>query len=149
MSFGMKLGEGKSALPSPRKINTDEQTQKNISKLLRNNGDVSNSNDIAYATETALNGLSVSVTNSNKNFSLLDEQTTVKELENPNIPTNKKKRGETQATVSFPSDEDPFYASERAKPLSQTIDKSNKDRKTTYTKSIPVANYLATINSGK
>jgi len=149
MSFGIKIGEGKKALPSPRKLDSDVQTQKNISKLLRNNGEVSNSDDIAFATETALNGLSVSVTNSNKNFSLLDEQTTVKELENPNIPTNKKKRGEAQATVSFPSDEDPFYASETAKPLAQAIDKSNKDRKTTYTKSIPVANYLATINSGK
>jgi hypothetical protein len=149
MSFGLKIENGKAGLPAARKKTSTEQTQKNVSKLLRDAGIPINNDDIADATQLALGSLGISATDQGKEFSLLDEQTNGDKIANPNVQSNKLKKRNSLASNSFPNKEDPFFEAGPAKPIDEATSKVNEQRKTTYTKSIPVANYLATINSVK
>jgi hypothetical protein len=147
MGFGLNIKDGRTDLPTSRgKTNSAE---KNISRMLRKNGITSTSGNASYAAQLALQEMGVSVVNKNKNYSLIEEQTKNQKIDNPNIPSTRKKRTRSSTSISFTSNKDPFYDTENAKPTSEAVEKANTDRQATYEKSIPVANYLATINNGK
>ena len=116
--------------------------------MLKKQGKPTTSGDVSLDTELALQSLGVTATSETKEYSLLGEQTNSQKSENPNIQSSSKKRGKNLASKSFTNYQDPFFEAEAAKSPTEMIEKSNKDRKTTYTKSIPVANYLATIVNG-
>lgn len=147
MSFGLNIREGRTKLPGANN-QIKPSSEKNISKMLKKQGKPTTSGDVSLDTELALQSLGVTATSETKEYSLLGEQTNSQKSENPNIQSSSKKRGKNLASKSFTNDQDPFFEAEAAKSPTEMIEKSNKDRKTTYTKSIPVANYLATIVNG-
>ena len=148
MSFGLNIKEGRQALPSPRRRDSSSQTNKNVSNLLRNTGIQDTSDNVETGIELALGNLGISAVSKNKDFSLLGEQTKDYKIENPNIKSSRGKRTKNLASKSFTNDQDPFFETGITKPVDELIQKANKDRQAAYTKAIPIANYLATVNNG-
>ena len=151
MGYGIKLENLQSSAELSQFFKKQNITgsNKDISVELKKAGITVDGGNITMETELFLQQKSISVSNKSKDFSLIGEQSKEDKINNPNIQNEKKKRKNISTLSSFSNDEDPFYEVGLQKPLIEDIEKVNKDRETTFKKSIPIANYLATIGKVK
>ena len=148
MGYGVKL-ENLQTNNTAQPVTGSTDSRKAIFNALKRNGISVANNSETTATEVLLQERSISVSKENKSFSLIPEQTKENKIDNPNVEGTKKKRQKTLSSVSFPSNEDPFYETGLSKPQNEDIEKANKDREMMFKKSMPIASYLATNNGNK